>query len=116
MSAAVFSILNYSDKDLNRFNAVGSRQKEHVATSYYDLQTVLTKMNRNYLEASCHTLHQHNYSRSLQRYEKELYQALQLLDNETKPDKKTIEQIKKQAFASSADNPYQELFNTLSKN
>ncbi|WP_276501880.1 M48 family metallopeptidase [Terrimonas pollutisoli] len=116
MAGAVFSSLNYADKDLRRFNVVGSRQKEYVATTYYELQTLLTKMNRASLEKNCITFQQHNFSRSLQQYEKELYLALQLLDKETMPNKKRIEQISKQAFGSSVDNPYQELFNTLSKN
>jgi hypothetical protein len=73
-------------------------------------------MNRASLEKKCVTFHQHNFSRSLQTYEKELFQALLLLDKETMPDKKKIGQISKQVFGQSSDNPYYELFNTLSKN
>jgi hypothetical protein len=116
MANVIFSTLNYADKDLRRFNAVGSRQKEHVATTYYDLQVALTRMNRASLEQKCLTFHQHNFSRSLQTYEKELFQALLLLDKEPMPDKKKIEQISKHVFGSPSDNPYYELFNTLTKN
>jgi hypothetical protein len=116
MANAIFSVLNYADKDLHRFTAVGSRQKEQVATTYYDLQMALTRMNRASLEKNCATFQQHDFSRSLQRYEKELFQALRLLDHETTPDRKKIEQISKQAFGAAPDNPYYELFNTLRNN
>ena len=116
MANAVFSVLNHADKDLNRFNAVGSRQKENVATTYYDLQMALTRMNRASLEKNCAIFQQHDYSRSLQPYEKQLFQALRLLDNETTPDRKKIEQISKQTFGTAADNPYSELFNILRNN
>ncbi len=114
IAGVVFSILNYAEKDLNRFNAVGSRQKEYVATTYYDLQNSLTRMSRAVLETNCNTIQQQNKHLPLQQYEKELLYALQMLNEEQKPDRKRIEQISRKAFQST-DNPYQELFNTLSK-
>ncbi len=114
IAGVVFSILNYAEKDLNRFNAVGSRQKEYVATTYYDLQNSLTRMSRGVLDANCSTIQQQSRQLALQLYEKELLHALQMLSQEQKPDRKRIEQISRQAFQSPG-NPYLELFNSLSK-
>jgi hypothetical protein len=116
IAGVIFSVLNHAEKDLNRFNAVGSRQKEVVSSSYFDLQTVLTRMNRASLESTSASFQRQLSAHSFQRYEKELLQALLQLYNEPKPDRKAIEQINRQVFDRSPDNPYQELFVALGKN
>jgi hypothetical protein len=116
MTSTIFTLLNYAERDLRRFNAVGSRQKEYVAGTYYDLQLALTRMNRESLEKSSATLRQQQYSQSLPAFEKQLAQALQMLDQEIQPDKKKITQINDRVFGSGTNNPYYELFYSLTKN
>jgi hypothetical protein len=116
MASTIFSLLNYAEKDLRRFNAVGTRLKEHVAPAYYDLQLSLTRMNREVLEKNCSVLREQQYSQHLPAFEKQLSQALTMLDQETAPERKKIEQINARVFGNGTNNPYFELFHSLTKN
>jgi Zn-dependent protease with chaperone function len=40
----IFAGLYYSDKKLNRFNAIGIKPKEYISKSYYELQNMLEQM------------------------------------------------------------------------
>jgi hypothetical protein len=52
----IFSGLYYSDKELNRFNAIGVIPKEYISKEYYQLQTMLEQMPRENLTQFCKTL------------------------------------------------------------
>jgi len=44
MAHNVLAGLNYSNKQLNRFNAIGIRPKEYISKNYYELQTMLEQI------------------------------------------------------------------------
>jgi hypothetical protein len=46
----VFSGLYYSNKQLNRFNAIGIRSKEYISKNYYELQNMLEQIPSENLE------------------------------------------------------------------
>jgi hypothetical protein len=56
MVSNIFSSLYYSDRQLNRFNAIGITPKEYISKDYYELQTMLEQMPRESLEQYCKTL------------------------------------------------------------
>lgn len=49
----IFSGLFYSDKQLNRFNAIRVTQKEYISKDYYELQNMLEQMPKESLEQYC---------------------------------------------------------------
>jgi Peptidase family M48 len=49
----ILSGLFYSDKQLNRFNAIGVTQKEFISKDYYELQNLFEQMPRENLEQAC---------------------------------------------------------------
>ncbi len=57
----IFSGLYYSDKQLNRFNAIGITQKEYISQNYYELQTALEQMPRETMAEYCHHLSGMNF-------------------------------------------------------
>lgn len=50
MTYNVLSGLYYSNKQLNRFNAIGIKSKEFISKSYYELQNLLEQVPANTLE------------------------------------------------------------------
>ncbi|MGG9961333.1 M48 family metalloprotease [Ferruginibacter sp. SUN106] len=50
MAHNVLAGLNYSNKQLNRFNAIGIRPKEYISKNYYELQTMLEQIPADNLE------------------------------------------------------------------
>jgi Peptidase family M48 len=46
----VFSGLHYSNKQLNRFNAIGIKPKEYICTNYYELQNMFEQIPTENLE------------------------------------------------------------------
>ncbi len=49
----IFSGLFYSDKQLNRFNAIRVTPKEFISKDYYELQTMLEQMPKESMEQYC---------------------------------------------------------------
>jgi hypothetical protein len=49
MTYNVLSGLYYSNKQLNRFNAIGIKSKEFISKSYYELQNLLEQVPANTL-------------------------------------------------------------------
>jgi Peptidase family M48 len=72
MAYAVFTGLYYSDKDLQRFNAIGIQQKEYISEEYYQLQTMLEQMPAESLQAYYTTLQQASFWSSRPADEKAL--------------------------------------------
>lgn len=56
MLSNIFASLYYSDRELNRFNAIGVTPKEYISKDYYALQTLLEQMPRESLLGSCKIL------------------------------------------------------------
>ena len=52
----IFSGLYYSDKQLNRFNAIGVTPKEYISKDYMELQNMLEQMPKESLEQYCSLL------------------------------------------------------------
>lgn len=50
MAHNIFAGLNYSNKQLNRFNAIGIKPKEYISKNYYELQTMLEQIPAENLE------------------------------------------------------------------
>jgi Zn-dependent protease with chaperone function len=53
MVSNIFYGLYYSDRTLNRFNAIGIVQKEYISRDYYSLQTLFEQMPRDNLRQYC---------------------------------------------------------------
>jgi hypothetical protein len=52
----IFSGLYYSDKQLNRFNAIGVTPKEYISKDYLELQNMLEQIPKESLEQYCNEL------------------------------------------------------------
>lgn len=52
----IFSGLYYSDKQLNRFNAIGVKPKEFISKEYFELQSMLEQMPKESLGQYCSQL------------------------------------------------------------
>jgi hypothetical protein len=72
MLSNIFAGLYYSDRELNRFNAIGVTPKEYISKDYYALQTLLEQMPRESLQQSCKILHDEGFWRTLSPAEKDL--------------------------------------------
>ncbi len=72
MLSNVFAALYYSDRQLNRFNAVGIIPKEYISKNYYELQTMLEQIPRESLEQYCKSLQGESFWASLTPAEKGL--------------------------------------------
>ena len=53
MTYNIFAGLYYSNKQLNRFNAIGIKPKEYISKSYYELQNMLEQIPADNLEQLC---------------------------------------------------------------
>lgn len=60
----IFSGLYYSDKQLNRFNAIGVTPKEFISKNYYELQNMLEQIPRETLEQYCKQLNSMSFWQS----------------------------------------------------
>lgn len=56
MFSNVFSSLQYSDRELHRFAAIGVVPKEYISRHFYELQNMLEQMPRESLEQYCKTM------------------------------------------------------------
>jgi peptidase M48-like protein len=72
MLSNVFAGLYYSDRMLNRFNAIGVTPKEYISKDYYALQTLLEQMPRESLEQTCKVLETEGFWKNLPPAEKDL--------------------------------------------
>jgi len=72
MLSNIFAGLYYSDRMLNRFNAIGVIPKEYISRDYYSLQTLLEQMPRESLMQTCRILQDEGFWRNLPEPEKDL--------------------------------------------
>ena len=72
MLSNIFAGLYYSDRELNRFNAIGVTPKEYISRDYYSLQTLLEQMPRESLMESCKILRDEGFWKTLSPAEKDL--------------------------------------------
>ena len=72
MLSNIFAGLYYSDRMLNRFNAIGVIPKEYISKDYYSLQTLLEQMPRESLMQTCRILADEGFWHNLPEAEKEL--------------------------------------------
>ena len=72
MLSNIFAGLYYSDRELNRFNAIGVTQKEYISKDYYALQNVLEQMPRENLMESCKILRDEGFWKTLSPAEKDM--------------------------------------------
>lgn len=79
MVSNVFYSLFYSDRQLNRFNAIGIMPKEYISRDYYGLQTTLEQMPRETLKQYCETFRNEAFWASLSGPEKGLKELLYTL-------------------------------------
>ncbi|PZF74630.1 M48 family metalloprotease [Taibaiella soli] len=59
MFSNVISSLQYSDRELHRFTAIGVVQKEYISRNFYELQNMLEQMPRESLEQYAKTMQEH---------------------------------------------------------
>jgi hypothetical protein len=79
MVSNIFYSLFYSDRQLNRFNAIGIMPKEYISRDYYGLQTTLEQMPRETLRQYCETFGSEAFWSSLSGPEKGLKELLYTL-------------------------------------
>ena len=72
MLSNIFAGLYYSDRMLNRFNAIGVVPKEYISRDYYALQTLLEQMPRESLMQTCRILQDEGFWHNLPEPEKDL--------------------------------------------
>ena len=72
MLSNIFAGLYYSDRMLNRFNAIGVIPKEYISKDYYALQTLLEQMPRESLMQTCRILQDEGFWRNMPGAEKDL--------------------------------------------
>jgi hypothetical protein len=72
MLCNVFAGLYYSDRMLNRFNAIGVVPKEVISKDYYALQTLLEQIPRDNLKQVCQTLQDEGFWKNMPAAEKSL--------------------------------------------
>ena len=79
MVSNIFYCLFYSDRQLNRFNAIGIIPKEYISRDYYSLQTLLEQMPRDNLKGYCQTFRTEAFWNSLPGAERGLKDLLYTL-------------------------------------
>jgi hypothetical protein len=72
MLSNIFAGLYYSDRMLNRFNAIGVMQKEYISKEYYALQTLLEQIPRESLVQTCKILQDESFWKNLPPAEKDM--------------------------------------------
>jgi hypothetical protein len=72
MLSNIFAGLYYSDRMLNRFNAIGVMQKEYISKEYYALQTLLEQIPRESLMQTCKILQDEGFWKNLPAAEKDM--------------------------------------------
>ncbi len=72
MLSNIFAGLYYSDRMLNRFNAIGVMQKEYISKEYYALQTLLEQIPRENLVQTCKILQDEGFWKYLPPAEKDM--------------------------------------------
>ena len=72
MLSNIFAGLYYSDRMLNRFNAIGVMQKEYISKEYYGLQTLLEQIPRENLVQTCKILQDEGFWKNLPAAEKDM--------------------------------------------
>ena len=72
MLSNIFAGLYYSDRMLNRFNAIGVVPKEVISKDYYALQTLLEQIPRDNLKQACQTLQEGGFWKNMAPTEKDL--------------------------------------------
>jgi hypothetical protein len=72
MLSNIFAGLYYSDRMLNRFNAIGVMQKEYISKEYYALQTLLEQIPRDNLVQTCKILQDEGFWKNLPTAEKDM--------------------------------------------
>jgi Zn-dependent protease with chaperone function len=72
MLSNIFAGLYYSDRMLNRFNAIGVVPKEVISKQYYALQTLLEQIPRDNLKQACQTLQDGGFWKNMPSVEKDL--------------------------------------------
>ncbi|HEY4334527.1 MAG TPA: M48 family metalloprotease, partial [Puia sp.] len=72
MLSNIFAGLYYSDRMLNRFNAIGVMRKEVISKEYYALQTLLEQIPRDNLKQACQTLQEGGFWKNMPAPEKDL--------------------------------------------
>jgi hypothetical protein len=79
MIANIFYGLSYSDKELERFNAIRVKPKEYISADYYQLQNMFEQVPSETLAAFCKTLDSQNFWQKLSadaRGFKNLFQSI----------------------------------------
>jgi Zn-dependent protease with chaperone function len=72
MLCNVFAGLYFSDRMLNRFNAIGVVPKEEISKDYYALQTLLEQIPRDNLKQTCQALQDEGFWKNMPAAEKDL--------------------------------------------
>ncbi|HEX8460685.1 MAG TPA: M48 family metallopeptidase, partial [Segetibacter sp.] len=80
----IFGGLYYSDKQLNRFNAIRVTQKEFICKDYYELQTMFEQMPKERIEQYCKDMTNLNFSQKLPSDAKALRDLLYKLNFDDK--------------------------------
>jgi hypothetical protein len=111
----IFAALNYSDRQLHRFNAVGIIPKEYISKNYYELQTMLEQMPRETLETYCKTLQNEGFWTAMPPAERALKNLLSILALDPDDSDKNKARAAKEFAAGNSSSMYYELANNFEK-
>lgn len=102
----IFSGLYYSDKQLNRFNAIGVTPKEYISKDYFALQNMLEQMPKEDLQQYCTQLKSLPFWSNMSSDAHALKTLLNTLNFETDLSAKAIESSGKQFLSDHPNSMY----------
>jgi hypothetical protein len=88
MEHNIFAGLYYSNKQLNRFNAIGIRPKEYISSNYYELQNMLEQIPAENLEQLYRSAASQNFWTNMSSESKGLKALMSTLNFETDDSEK----------------------------
>jgi hypothetical protein len=111
----IFAALNYSDRELRRFAAVGVVPKEYISRNYYELQTMLEQMPRESLEQYCKGFQNEGFWSALPPAERALKNLMYTLALDPDDSDKNKTRAAKEFAANNSASMYCELSDNFQK-
>ncbi len=112
----IFSGLYYSDKQLNRFNAIGVTPKEYISKDYLGLQNMLEQMPKDSLEQYCIRLRNVSFWNNMNNDARALKTLMNSLNFDTELSAKAIENSGKDFLKDYPNSMYCEFAEHFKKN
>ncbi|MET0636710.1 MAG: M48 family metalloprotease [Chitinophagaceae bacterium] len=111
----IFTALNFADREMHRFSAIGVVPKEYISKDYYELQTMLEQIPRESLELYCQVLQKAPFWTGLSSSEKGMKQFMYTLALDPDPSDKNRSRVAKNFVTSHSASMYCELAGDFNK-